>query len=403
MTAVVEERPVGWLRPWERNPRRISGERLEALKRSLEADREMLAARPLIALPDGRVICGNQRLLAARELGWEAIPTVVVDLDEKRAAVWALRDNNSYGEWDDTLAGLLAELASDGIDLDLAGFHPDEVEGLLAEASSSLLPADPDVAPPLPDTPHSTPGQVYELGPHRLLCGDASDQGAVSALCVERVVEVLWTDPPYGVEYEGKTRDRLRIENDHAAAVAPLLTHVFAAVDAVLVPCARVYVCAPAGLLGVTYANAITATGWRIHQQLIWVKNTFVLGRSDYHYQHEQVLYGYTAGPGRPGRGRHKGSRWFGDNRQASVFLANKPTASREHPTMKPVELIEAQLRNSSRRGDTVLDPFAGSGSTLIACERLGRRCLAVELDPGYCDVIRQRYATYTGKAELAP
>jgi DNA modification methylase len=244
---------------------------------------------------------------------------------------------------------------------------------------------------------------VYELGPHRLLCGDARDQDAISALCGERGVEVLWTDPPYGVDYEGKTRDRLRIENDHADAVAPLLTGVFAAVDPILAPCARLYLCAPAGALGVTYANAITATGWRLHQQLIWVKQSLVLGRSDYHYQHEQILYGYTAGPGRPGRGRHKGSRWFGDNRQTSVFFVDKPAASREHPTMKPVELVEAHLRNSSRRGDTVLDPFAGSGSTLIACERLGRRCLAVELDPAYCDVIRHRYAQFTGRAELAP
>jgi len=400
----VEERPLADLSVWERNPRRISGERLQALKRSLEHDREMLGARPLVALPDGRVVCGNQRLLAARELGWETIPTVVVDLDEQRAAVWALRDNNSYGEWDDTLADFLAELAGDDVDLDLAGFRPAELEALLCEAAGALSPADPDAAPPLPSTPpRSTPGAIYELGPHRLACGDSGDLHVMSALCGDRPAEVMWTDPPYGVEYEGKTARRLRLRNDHAHRLEPLLAGVFAAADGVLAPCARVYVCAPAGLLGVTFAAAFTAAGWRLHQQLVWVKNAIVLGRSDYHYQHEQILYGHTAGPGRPGRGRHQGSRWYGDNRQASVFFVDKPAASRVHPTMKPVELVEAQLRNSSRRGDTVLDPFAGSGSTLIACERLGRTCLTVELDPGYCDVIRARYAEYTGRPDLAP
>ena len=382
MTARVREHPIAGLRSWERNPRRISGERLQALMRSLAADREMLGARPLVALPDGRVVCGNQRLVAAQELGWETIPTVVIDLDERRAAVWALRDNNGYGEWDDTLASLLAELSSGGLDLDLTGFVPVDVERLLAEASASIALADPDDVPPLPAAPSSQPGEMYELGPHRLVCGDATDRDTLASLVGELSAEVVWTDPPYGVEYEGKTAERLRIANDSAGGLDQLLCAAFAAADAVLAENARFYVCSPAASLGVTFATAIAATGWRLHQQLVWVKQSLVVGRSDYHYQHEQILYGHTAGPGRPWRGRHKGSRWYGGNAQASVFFVDKPAASRVHPTMKPVELVEAMLKNSSRRGDTVLDPFAGSGSTLIACERLGRRCLAVELDP---------------------
>ncbi|HZU76709.1 MAG TPA: DNA methyltransferase [Dehalococcoidia bacterium] len=373
----VEEMPLARLRRWGRNPRQIRGERLEALKRSLQADREMLGARPLVALPDGRVVCGNQRLLAAQELGWQTIPTITVDLDEQRAAVWALRDNKSYGEWDETLAELLAELDAAGAELELTGFAPLELEALLAEVSSGQVVSDPEDVPPLPGEPVSRPGELYELGPHRLVCGDASDPDTLAQLVadMDAAVEVVWTDPPYGVDYEGKTKERLRIANDQPLAVEALLREVLSRVEPLLVPNSRFYICSPAAERGASFIGAIS----------------------------EQILYGYTPGRGRPGRGRQKGSRWYGDNAQASVFFVDRPQASREHPTIKPVELIEPMLRNSSRRGDTILDPFAGSGSTLIACERLGRRCLAVELDPAYCDVIRRRYAEYVKQPQYLP
>src|SRR5581483_11662511 len=253
MTVRARERALSGLRQWDRNPRRISGERLEALKRSLEADRQMLEARPLIALLDGRVVCGNQRLLAAQELGWETIPTIVVDLDEERAAVWALRDNNSYGEWDDTLASLVAELAGDGLDLDLIGFAPADIERLLAEANAALTLADPNDAPPVPSTPNSRPGEVYALGPHRLVCGDATDADTLLTVANEVRAEVVWTDPPYGVDYEGKTAERLRIANDTPQGLERVLREAFAAADGMLVENARFYVCSPAASLGVVF------------------------------------------------------------------------------------------------------------------------------------------------------
>jgi DNA modification methylase len=168
------------------------------------------------------------------------------------------------------------------------------------------------------------------------------------------------------------------------------------AADPLLGPSARFYVAAPAGPQGTAFRLALAAVGWRHHQTLVWVKNSLVLGHSDHHFQHEEILYGWRPGPGRPGRGRHAGSRWYGDNNQSSVFFVDRPTRSAEHPTIKPIALIAAQLANSSRRGDTVLDLFAGSGSTLVACEQLGRRCLAVELDPRCCDVVRRRYEEYS-------
>jgi DNA modification methylase len=383
------------LRLWPENPRTIAPGRLDDLKRALEADGEMLWARPLIALTDGTVICGNQRLLAAHELGWETIPAYTVDLAWDRARLWALRDNNQYGAWnEDALADLLRELEHDGVDLALAGFDTGDLDRLL---SGFTAEADPDEAPAVPTTPDSRPGEVYELGPHQLLCGDARDPAQLAALLDGDLAEIVWTDPPYGIDYVGKTKQALRIQNDDHAGLAGLLRDAFAAVDTVLAPSGRFYIASPGGLRGITFRTAVVEAGWSLHQTLVWVKQTAVLGHSDYHSQHEDILFGWKPGPGRPGRGRHRGSRWYGDNAQTTVFHVDRPTRSEAHPTMKPVALIEAMLRNSSKRGDIVLDPFAGSGSTLVACERLGRRCLAVEIDRGYCDVIRARYQEACG------
>ncbi len=166
--------------------------------------------------------------------------------------------------------------------------------------------------------------------------------------------------------------------------------------DAVLAASARFYIASPGGLPGLTFRQAVVDVGWHLHQSLVWCKDRPTLAHSDHQPQHEDILYGWKPGQGRPGRGRHAGSRWYGGNSQPTVFHVRRPARNEIHPTMKPVALVEAMLRNSSLRGDLVLDPFAGSGSTLIACERLGRRCFAVELDATYCDVIRRRYAEFT-------
>jgi DNA modification methylase len=391
--SAVRELPLSALRPWPENPRRISPERLTQLKQAITADPEMLTARPLLALPDGTVIAGNQRLLAAQELGWQTIPVITVDLDEERARLWALRDNNPYGEWDEpTLAELLAELAADGTDLTLTGFADQDLNRILDQLN---LPAEADAVPPLPEgEPDSQLGQVYELGPHRLACGDARDPELLARLLGDARPELLWTDPPYGVAYVGKTERKLTIANDDEDAGA-LLEAALRAADPLLAPSARFYIASPAGPQGTAFRLALERVGWRLHQTLVWVKSSPVLGHSDHHFMHEDILYGWKPGPGRPGRGRHRGSRWYGDNSETTVFFVDRPSQSSEHPTMKPVALIAHQLRNSSRRGDPVLDLFAGSGSTLIACQQLGRRGYAAELDARYCDVIRRRYREF--------
>ena len=206
--------------------------------------------------------------------------------------------------------------------------------------------------------------------------------------------QLLFTDPPYGVRYQGRTSRRLRIANDGPGELAQLLASSLSAADGVLAPGASVYCFHPAGPLAGIFHDAFLGAGWSLRQGLVWVKHPLVMGRADYHYRHEPLLYGFKPGPERLGRGA---AGWYGDNKQSTVFEAPRPRSSAAHATMKPVELIAACLRNSSRRGELVLDPFAGSGSTLVACEQFGRRARLIELDPGYCDVIVERFETLTG------
>jgi DNA modification methylase len=394
LVGAVEEVALARLREWPGNPRTISEPRLKQLKQALIDERAMLWARPLLHLPDGTVFAGNMRLRAARELGWDTIPALEVDLPLEKARVWALRDNNAYGEWDEPkLAEILSDLAQRGVDLALAGFADRDLDRILAHLKP---PADPDAAPELdPGPPESELGHVYELGRHRLLCGDARDSAALNRLFGSEQATCMWADPPYGVDYVGKTKRKLRIVNDDSGA-GEVLGGALTAVSDFLIHSAPFYLCTPGGLMGTPFRLALEETGFRLHQTLVWVKQAIVLGRLDHQPQHEEILYGWAPGVGRPGRGRHAGSHWVGPNNVSSVFFHPRPARSEVHPTMKPVSLIAAQLQNSTRRGDVVVDCFAGSGSTLIACEQLGRRAFLVELDPAYCDVIRRRYAEFT-------
>jgi DNA modification methylase len=245
-----------------------------------------------------------------------------------------------------------------------------------------------------PAVPVAKPGDLIVLGEHRLLCGDSTVASDVERLMDGGVADCMWTDPPYGVDYVGKTADALTIKNDRQGTIEALVAGAFASAVAALDQGAAVYCAHPAGVQGLIFARLFDHA-FCLRQGLVWNKGQMVLGHSDYHYSHEPILYGYTPGPGRRGRG---GEGWYGDNSQTSVIDVPKPSASTEHPTSKPVELIEHCLRNSTPMGGGVLDLFAGSGPTLIACENLARRCYAMELDPGYCDVIVERWERHTGQ-----
>jgi DNA modification methylase len=420
---------VADLRASDRNPRTISTGRLENLKRSLASDAEFLEVRPLLVNSyPGReniVIAGNMRLRAAQALGWDEVPVLMVSVPPEIEAQWNLKDNNQWGDYiEDDLAQILTDLTARGVDTEILGFEPDAVERLLGLESATTQGDDDDFDPAPPTFPASRPGDLLLLGPHRLVCGDSRDASTWSLLMESgedagTLADAIWTDPPYGVDLAGVALPSRGEGNDLAIAgdlpheVAPLLASVFPHADRWLKPGAPFYVAGPSGRTAVPFIEQIEGVGWHLAQTLVWVKNSFVPGRADYHYQHEAVYYGWK--PGAP-------HQWLGALDQATVIddearvgeldrrelvalvkalrnaratdvvRVDKTRHNDLHPTMKPTALIRHMLANSTRRGDVVLDPFAGSGSTLVACELLGRRAALIELEPRFCDVIVRRW-----------
>lgn len=399
------------LQTFEKNPRRGD---VSAIAKSLVRYGQY---RPIVVNAGtltGRaneVLAGNHTLLAARSLAWTTIDCAVVDVDDEQARAIVLADNRlaDLGEYDSSdLYDLLSSLDS----FDGTGYGQSDLDRLYRDLFPVAPLTDPDDVPPVPSAPVSRVGQVWQLGSHRLLVGDATDAALVAGLFTDGVqADCVWTDPPYGVNYVGGTKAALKIQNDGAAGLSTLLGAAFRVVAGVCKPGAPVYV-AHADTERVNFETALVNAGLRVRQNLVWVKNTFVMGRSDYHYKHEPILfaeaepeedgpdhepmlYGFTpGGAGRLGRG---GANWFGDNRQSTVFAFPKPARNADHPTMKPVALIEAMLSNSLQPGGVVFDPFAGSGSTLIAAHARGGRAFCVELDPRYADVILRRFEAHTG------
>ena len=385
---------VADLRLFEGNPRRG---RIDAIAESLAVNgqyKPLVVNRGSLTGRQNEVLAGNHTLRAASKLGWSEVSVWFVDVDDQRAKAIVAADNKlaDLGDYDDDeLFALLDSLE----DLEGTGYSDADLEELRRDLFPDAPLTDPDDVPEKPEEPVSELGKVWELGPHRLLVGSSTD----TDLVVERLfgdvrADCVWTDPPYGVDYVGKTKKALTIQNDGAAGLRGLLDDAFATVAAVCAPGAPVYV-AHADTERVTFEGAMRDAGLLVRQNLVWVKNTIVMGRSDYHYKHEPILYGFTpGGDGRLGRG---GERWFGDNSQATVFQVDKPARNEQHPTMKPVALVAAMLTNSCPRGGVVFDPFAGSGSTLIAAQGLGARAFCVELDPKYADVIARRFEEHTG------
>lgn len=382
--------PINSLSPLDGNPR--IGD-VPAVARSLERFGQR---KPIVVDERGMIIAGNHTWLAAKSLGWDEIAVVRFSDDEATARAFALADNRTseLGSYDEEALRTLILAVSD-VDPSLvnaAGYSDEDLAELLSQGLPDLPPQ--DEAPNTPADPITVPGDVWVLGSHRVICGDATTLSDYDTLLGEDKVDCVWTDPPYGVEYVGKTKDALTINNDGAAGLASLLADSFSNISLAGKPGAAVYVAHPPGALAITFAVAFTDAGWRLHQTLVWDKQTIALGHSDYHYSHEPILFGYLPGGGRRGRG---GTGWYGDNSQRSVISVPKPSANREHPTMKPIELISRCLQNSAPRGGLVLDPFGGSGSTLMACEYTGRKARLIEMDPRYVDVICRRWQMFTG------
>jgi DNA modification methylase len=394
--AAAEWAPVAALRPWRDNPRHNQA----AVAHVAASIQRFGFGSPILARREnGEVIAGHTRLLAAIQLGLERVPVRYLDLDPADAHLLALADNKTaeLADWDEEVLGaILADLAEQKLDLTAGtGFTDGEIARLIACATED----DPvtedggaqlDQAEELLHKWNVERGQVWTVPSatasgkaHRLLCGDSRSAADVARLFAGAHAAWMWTDPPYGVEYVGKTKDALRIQNDGSEGLGELLARAFGAADTVLEEGAPIYVCHPAGPLSLSFGTAFVHAGWHLHETLVWVKDQMVLGHSDYHYKHEPILYGWKG----------KNRRWYGGRDQVSVIEVDRPTASELHPTMKPLALIEAMLRNSSKAGDLGYEPFGGSGSTVLVAEQMGRVCYATEIEPKYCAVILERLA----------
>lgn len=358
--------------------------------RAIVVNRGTHTGRPM------EVLAGNHTLKAALKLGWDTIAAHIIDIDDQQAARIVLADNRTSDlatNDDEDILDLLESLDT----LEGTGYTDADLADMLDELTESEVLEEEEI-PLVPLDPITVVGDIWHLGRHKVICGDATSANTFAMLLGDKKADCVWTDPPYGVNYVGKTKNALTIQNDGKQGLSDLLNAAFKELFDATRAGAAIYV-AHADSMRIAFETALTKAGFQFRQNLIWVKNTIVLGHSDYHYQHEPILYGCRpAQQSCGGFGRGRGIGWHGDNSQATVFEVDKPNRNSEHPTMKPPELIQQMIRNSTQRGETVLDCFGGSGSTLIAAHNEGRIAALIELDPAYVDVICRRYQRLTGE-----
>lgn len=374
------------------NPRQWTKTELDKLKKSLKETPELLEARGILVYPwEGKylVLGGNMRLSALKSLKAKDAPCVIfpedTPIDKLKEVV--IKDNGSFGEWDfDSLANEWGDLPL--MDWGVPAWETEHTDAPLSEDA-----VDDDFDESEVKESICKPGDLWILGEHRLLCGDSTKPDDISRLMDGELADLWLTDPPYNVAYEGKTKDRLTIENDNKgdSEFRDFLIACYAAANANMKGGAAFYIW-HADSEGYNFRSACHEVGWKVRQCLIWQKNTIVMGRQDYQWKHEPCLYGWKEGASH---------NWYSDRKQTTLLVFDRPTRNAEHPTMKPIPLFAYQMCNSTKPGDLVLDSFGGSGTTLIAAEQMRRRSRLMELDPHYCDVIIARWEKFTGlKAE---
>ncbi|MCL4796542.1 MAG: site-specific DNA-methyltransferase [Bryobacteraceae bacterium] len=391
----VERWPIDRLIPYARNARTHTDEQVAQIAASIA---EFGWTNPVLVGSDGVLIAGHARLMAARKLAMAEVPVIVLDhLSESQRRALVLADNRLAlsAAWnEDMLRVELEALREDDYNIDLLGFTDEEIESLLAEPESeSAGQTDEDAVPETAESAVTVPGDVWLLGQHRLLCGDATVLGDLEKVLAGGLADMTFCDPPYNVNYGATMKDKLRgkshrkIANDNLGEDFAKFLHD-ACVNMLALTKGAVYICMSSSELH-TLQKAFRDAGGHWSTFVIWAKNTFTMGRSDYQRQYEPILYGWKEGADH---------FWCGARDQGDVWFIKKPHVNDLHPTMKPVELVERAVRNSSKSRDTVLDPFGGSGSTLIACEKAGRQARVIELEPKYCDVIIRRFQQFAGK-----
>ncbi len=391
MAKHIELWPIGRLIPLARNPRTHSDAQIEQIAASIA---EFGFTNPILVDSSAGIIAGHGRLLAARKRQLEIVPVIVLDhLSETQRRAYVIADNKLAlnAGWDDDLLALeLSALKEHNFDLNLIGFDDEELAQLLAGQDAAEGLTDEDAVPEIRDIPISQLGDLWLLGEHRASCGDATVPADVERLMAGDTADLVFTDPPYNVNYEGYTEDKLKIQGDCMTAeqFQRFLQDTFRSYRSVMKPGGSIYVCHSSSWQR-EFQNAMEAAGFEVRCQVIWAKNTFAWGFGRYKFQHEPIFYAHVAGQKDP---------WYGDKSQSTLWEEKKPSANRIHPTAKPVELVERALVNSSKAGDLVVDLFGGSGSTMIGCERRGRKARLMEVDPKYADCIVRRFEEYTGK-----
>lgn len=381
--------PIDRLIPYINNARTHSPEQINKLRASL---REFGFINPVIIDRDFNVIAGHGRIFAAKEEGIKEVPCVLVDyLTEAQKKAYIIADNRMAMDagWDEELLRVEIEaLQAEAFDLSLTGFDEVEIAGLFGD-DSDVQEDDFDVDEELEKPTFSKSGDVWTLGRHRLVCGDSTKAETFDTLMQGRKANLVVTDPPYNVDYEGAAG---KIKNDNLAdeKFYQFLFDAFSKIEKVMADDASIYVF-HADTEGLNFRKAFSDAGFYLSGCCIWKKPSLVLGRSTYQWQHEPCLFGWKK------KGRHQ---WYSDRKQTTIWEFEKTKKNTDHPTMKPIPLLAYPIQNSSMSNTLVLDPFGGSGSTLIACEQTDRNCATIELDEKYCDVIVKRYIEQVGSAD---
>ena len=391
-TMEIKELPLKELKPAAYNPRKKlkkGDKEYEKIKQSLL---KFGYVDPIIVNEDLTVIGGHQRLTVLKDLDYETAKCVIVDLPKEDEKALNIALNKITGQWDEALlADLLLDLQESDFNLDLTGFEPPEIDDILSNVHDKELSEDEfDVEEELKKPTLSRHGDIWQLGKHRVICGDSTKAETYKQLLDDRKANLVVTDPPYNVDVE-ETAGKILNDNMSDGDFYQFLLSMFTQVENHMEDDASIYVF-HADTEGLNFRKAFKDAGFYLSGCCIWKKNSLVLGRSPYQWQHEPCLYGWKK------KGKHQ---WFSDRKQTTIWEYDRPKSSKDHPTMKPIQLMAYPIQNSSMRGTIVLDPFLGSGSTLIAADQTGRICYGIELDEKFVDVIVKRYIEVTGDTEV--
>ena len=387
-TAELKVLPISALKPAEYNPRKKLKPGDKEYKKIKDSIEEFGFADPLVVNSDMTIIGGHQRLNVAIDLGYTEVPCAVVDIDKTREKALNIALNKITGEWDEQmLADLLMDLKEADYDLDYTGFEAPEVEQLFSNIYDKKVKEDDfDVDKELQQPCFSQLGDLWCLGKHRVICGDSTGEEIYTRLMDGQLANLVLTDPPYNVDVE-ETAGKIMNDNMGDQEFYNFLLSAYRCMHANLADDGSIYVW-HADTEGINFRTAFRDAGFYLSGCCIWVKNALVLGRSPYQWRHEPCLFGWKQ------KGKHQ---WYGDRKQTTVWEYDKPRSSKDHPTMKPVQLMSYPIKNSTMTNGVVLDPFLGSGSTLIACCETDRVCRGIELDPKFVDCIVKRYIEWAG------